>query len=74
MAWVAVDKYGNENIFSIKPLRTKQFWEIPFEKYYDDNGSNVYYYHGEDIILPKGTIRKILGYELTWDNDPVQII
>lgn len=25
------------------------------------------------IYLPSGTIKKILGYELTWENEPVKI-
>lgn len=73
MAWLAVDKYGNEEIHSVKPFRKKHFWEIPYEKDYDDNGFPVCYYKGDCIQLPKGTIKKIIGRELTWNDEPVEI-
>lgn len=73
MAWLAVDKYKTECIYSVRPFRGKSAFELPYDKNYDDNGLPEYNIHGQCIILPKGTIQKIIGYELTWENDPVEI-
>lgn len=73
MAWLAVDKCGSERIFSVKPIRSKSNFLLPSRSETNEYGSLEYHVIGSYIILPKGTIRKILGYELTWDNDPVEI-
>lgn len=73
MAWLAVDKFGNEEIHSVKPLRGKQHWEIPYDKDYDDNGFPVYYYKGDYFQLPKGSIKKLIGRDLTWEEEPVEL-
>lgn len=58
MAWVAVDADGREFIYEVKPERDKTFWN-----------TNVL-----DVIgLPFGTIERILGYELTWKDEAVEI-
>ena len=53
MAWLAVDKTGEENIFQFRPVRT----ETKFRPLYP---------YSMTLTLPKGTIKKILGYDLTW--------
>ena len=59
MAWVAVDKDGTEAIFERKPQRTIiDSWE-PTER--------------DWIILEDGSIEKLLGYKLTWEDEPVEI-
>lgn len=75
MAWVAVDKYGNESVYSVRPARNieRGYFVLAKVKVYKGENNTVYETVGECVDLPKGTIRKILGYELTWDNDPVQI-
>lgn len=62
MAWLAVDKDGTENIYDIEPNRDLQVdrWEIVTE--------NSWW-----IGLPKGTIEKIIGRTLTWQDVPVKI-
>lgn len=62
MAWVAVDKNGDEAIYEEKPLRGKEDWLLPYD----------YGYYGLSA-LPKGSIKKLIGRELTWENDPVEI-
>ena len=57
MAFVAVDILGNEFAFENKPKRK-------LDKF-DDLG----YF----IKLPQGTIKKIIGRNLTWNDDPVEI-
>jgi hypothetical protein len=62
MAWLAIDKDGLEYIFDDCPVRKQlynQWWNIEYD--------------GNCIHLPKGTIAKLLGYELTWEDDPVKL-
>lgn len=65
MAWVAVHKNGEESIFDCEPKRTINYWadeQFLGEGYYDS-----------DIPLPKGTIKKLTGRELTWEDEPVEL-
>lgn len=66
MAWLAVDGLGIERIFAAKPHRIKDYqsWEIPYKDTYVLT---------DTIELPKGTIAKIIGMTLTWDDKPVEI-
>lgn len=61
MAWLAVDKDGAEWIFETKPIRNV----------------NVFYLFGDDsenlLELPNGTIEKIIGRKITWEDEPVEI-
>lgn len=59
MAWVAVNKNGVEVIFSFKPYRwNNSYWVEDFT---------------DDIYLPKGTIKKLIGRDLTWNDEPVEL-
>ena len=59
MAWVAVDKNGNEVIFEFEPYRCSDFfWMEDTDDYID---------------LPKGTIKKLIGRDLTWSDEPVEL-
>ena len=58
MAWVAKDKDGEECIYEKKPERNGWFWDT-----FDD----------ENVGLPDGTIKKLIGRELTWEDDPVEL-
>ena len=62
MAWVAVDKDGTEKMYSLKPKRCETMWDEFLEP---DNPFA--------IILPKGIIKKLVGRELTWKNDAVEL-
>lgn len=59
MAWLAVDSgnFENEFVFEQKPYRTLKAW----------NSSASY------VSLPKGTIKKLIGKELTWIDEAVEI-
>ena len=60
MAWLAVDnKTYTECVFQCKPERASNFW-------YDAAG-------GSCIELPKGSIKKLIGRYLTWEDDPVEL-
>ena len=67
MAWVAVDENGTETIYDVKPLRgtnkikkNQKMWVVPHI------GSHY-------IFLPKGSIKKLIGKDLTWKDEPVEI-
>ena len=64
MAWLAVDKDGSECIYSDKPIRFKGIWET---SYYEDGDPME-----GMVLLPKGTIKKLIGRNLTWEDDPVE--
>ena len=57
MAWLAVDKDGDEYVYDSEPLR-------------DDT---LFTNYGKYVELPKGSIKKLIGKPLTWDDEPVEI-
>lgn len=57
--YVAVDKNGEEWIYHPKPKR-----------YFGKEFSCA---AGDNVKLPKGTIFKIIGKELTWEDEPYLI-
>lgn len=62
MAWLAVDRDGSENIYDIKPIR--DLWVNKWDIRTEDSWW---------INLPQGTIEKIIGRSLTWEDNPVEI-
>lgn len=67
MAFAAVDKDGTEAIYSIKPIRgtnkiknNEEVWVLP--------RMCAHY-----IVVPKGSIKKLTGKDLTWYDEPVKI-
>ena len=59
MAWVAVDKDGYEAIYLYKPDRGNECW----------NPNCVIAFFG----LPKGSIKKLIGKDLDWNDEPVEL-
>ena len=59
MNWLIVNKNGDEFISDKKPIRYgfKGIWKTK----------------GKLKYLPKGTIKKLIGKELTWEDEPVEI-
>ena len=69
MAWVAVDKSGAECIFDNKPERNDNQWDdIDYSVYGEIN-----YDVGTGIVLPKGSIKKLIGRDLSWEDNPVEL-
>ena len=58
MAWVAVDKDGSEWVYEDNPDRKGDYWFTPCDAY---------------VQLPQGTIKKLIGRELTWNDEPVEL-
>lgn len=61
MAWVAVNKDGSEYIFHDKPERLSVNWQdLMYDLY-------------TDIRIPRGSIKKLIGKDLAWKDDPVEL-
>lgn len=61
MAWVAVD-YSGEYISTKKPFR--DMFNIGHYGFHSDS---------ECIKLPRGSIKKLIGRDLDWNNEPVEL-
>lgn len=61
MAWLAKDIEERELIFDKHPYRSEGYRCNPDVRY------------GNTIELPKGSIKKLIGRELSWSDDPVEI-
>lgn len=73
MAWVCVGYSGEELIFSNKPRR-----EICKKVFQIDDDDIIDRYWIDDkycscINLPKGSVNKLIGRELTWYDEPVEL-
>lgn len=87
--WLTADKDGTEKIFNVKPFRgntqkdRNHIWGTTYvgenyKKWYpkhdgrnEDTGDANY--KGRSIELPKGTIVKLIGRNLTWKDEPVEL-
>ncbi len=77
MAFVAVSKSGLERLFSKKPIRKKDFWypsiigqTCTLNDWGDEEYEDLY---DDWIALPKGSIKKLIGRELSWEDEPVEL-
>lgn len=66
VCWLAVDKNGDEYVYQEKPVREKSLWDTVkvIEGEYNDT---------DCVELPKGTIKRMLGKELTWEDDCIEL-
>lgn len=60
MAWLAVDENEQEVIFEYKPLRAKNWWYTELNDF--------------SVNLPQGSIEKLIGKNLTWNDEPIELI
>ena len=60
MAWVAVDRDESEYIYVEKPIRMTTIYVFGIEK-------------GNFVKVPKGSVKKLIGYDLSWNDDPVEL-
>ena len=59
MAFVAVDQNGEEWIYERNPTRgIDSFCDVTIDG---------------QIELPSGSIKKLIGRDLTWDDEPVEL-
>lgn len=83
MAWLCVDRDGNEIISSEKLERYPSLEKEDKRKKnqilsIDQQFSWTWPYYcsenlGEVVYLPQGTIKKILGYSMKWEDEPIEI-
>lgn len=69
MAWLAIDKNGNERIFRNKPNYDWFEWLDKEEFYAECQCFDI----STEIDLPKGTIKKMIGRDLTFEESPIEI-
>lgn len=64
--YFAVGSNGIEIASNVKPERYETTWLCLSENFagWDDDYS---------VILPKGTIKKLTGKELTWNDEPIEM-
>ena len=64
MAWLAVDETGGEWIFGDKPFRVStSYFELP----------RNWYSYSDKVLLPKGSIKKLIGRELSFFDETVEL-
>lgn len=75
MTYVSVDYGGNEWIHDGKPILNENIgcYEAAVYESWDGQGGKKIFHHYSDIELPKGTIKKIIGRNLTYEEDPVKL-
>ena len=72
MAWLAVNSWGCEEMFHNCPERTEnRYWQDNI--IYREIRGHTPCADDYSIELPKGTIKKLIGKNLTWDDEPVKI-
>lgn len=70
MIYLCVDKDGTERIIECEVYCERRMGKEPFR----DKECWGYAPHNDACIqLPKGTIKKIIGHELTWEDEPVEL-
>ena len=87
MAYVAVEKNGLEVMCSRKPYREKKDYTQKadnvniFSKLFSGKWTDAKYISGHclyrnstKIVLPKGSIEKLVGRTLTWAHDPIKLV
>ena len=62
MAWVAVFKQGQEFISKSKPIRVT-----------DEDNCHGWKDTSVEISLCSGSIKKLIGRELSWNDEPVEL-
>lgn len=60
MAWVAVDKDGRECIYQFCPKR-------------GNNEFKPLCAYSMWMVLPKGSIKKLIGRDLIWEDNPIEL-
>ena len=60
MAWVAVDKGGRECIYQFRPKK-------------GNNEFRPVYAYSMWMALPKGSIKKLIGRDITWQDEPIKL-
>ena len=85
MAWVAVQPSGIEMIYEFEPHKIKkeitrydptsleQDYHGHFVGYVGTGKFTYNYSYANGIRLPKGSIKKLIGRDLDWNDEPVEL-
>lgn len=66
MAYVSVTTSGNEYLHDTKPTRKTVEWSnIEYIMWYNHTGHS--------IKLPKGSIKKLIGRDITFEDGPIKL-
>ena len=74
MAYLSVTERGKEILHSSRPTRkTRRGSNIYCDNYWYDYYSSPFDGPYDGIVLPKGTIKRLIGRELTFKDRPVSL-
>ena len=73
-SWVCVDGHGNERIFPCEPYRTfpNMNLDVQWGQRWTTGSIDTEFKRG--VLLPKGTIKHLIGIEMTYENNPIKIL
>lgn len=76
MAWLAKSSRGKERLFRDRPRQFYFRWDPTGEDCVDwtDGDPELAGKYDTHIELPKGSIKKLIGKDLTWQDEPVELI
>ena len=72
--WICVDGHGDERMFPIKPHKNFPNMDLEVlwgQRWTTDTIDKDYTY---GILLPKGSVKHFTGRELTYNDEPIQIV
>ena len=73
MAYLAVQSWGDEVMFHNCPTRKEnKYWQDD-EVYWEIRGLTTCA-QDYSIVLPKGTIKKLTGRDMTWEDEPINLL
>ena len=64
MVYLAVNKDGSEVVSNTRIKRFKNYW---VDEFFEHEFDTI-----DVVFLPKGSIKKLIGRELTWEDNPVE--
>ena len=64
MTHLAVNKDGSEVVSNTRIKRFKDYW---VDEFFEHEFDTI-----DVVFLPKGSIKKLIGRELTWEDNPVE--
>lgn len=71
--WICVDGHGDERVFASEPYRHFQNMrsDVLWGRRWTNDSIETEYRYG--ILLPKGTIKHLIGRELDYSDNPVKL-
>ena len=71
MAYLSVTEKGKELLHESRPTRRSRHSEIYIDNYWYNYYGSPFDGPYDGIVLPKGTIKHLIGRELTFEDKPV---